>query len=110
MVLVPHITSRATLISQVCGMSIMVVRLCKWATEHVCKLNTIGSCSINNTLNNVLHVLKISKHLLIHKFYHDNNAFFEIHPWYYLIKGQATQNLPMAGKCEASLYHLKPSK
>jgi hypothetical protein len=70
----------------------MVVLQCKWAIEHVCKLNTIGSCSINSTLNNVLHVLKISKHLSVHKFYHDNNAFFEIHPWYYLIKGQAAQN------------------
>jgi hypothetical protein len=33
-------------------------------------------------LRNILHVPTISKHLLsVHKFSHDNDIFFEYHPW-----------------------------
>jgi hypothetical protein len=45
-----------------------------------------GSCSLNTAnrplaLTNVLHVPKISKHLLsVHKLTLDNNVFFEFHP------------------------------
>jgi hypothetical protein len=79
------------------------------------KIMHVGSCSINTdtrplALNNVLHVPKISKHLLfIHKLSHDNNVFFEFHPWYFLIKDRATRNLLLEGKCEPMLYPLKPS-
>jgi hypothetical protein len=79
------------------------------------KIMHVGSCSINTdtrplALNNVLHVPKISKHLLsVHKLSRDNNVFFEFHPWYFLIKDRATRNLLLEGKCESGLYPLKPS-
>jgi hypothetical protein len=61
-------------------------------------------------LNNVLHVPKISKHLLsVYKLSCDNNIFFEFHLRCYLIKDWATQNLIVVEKCEYGLYHLKSS-
>jgi hypothetical protein len=74
-----------------------------------------GSCSINtNTrplaLNNVLHVSKISKHLLsVHKLAHDNNIFFKFHPCYFFIKHRTIRNLLLEGRCESGLYPLKPA-
>jgi hypothetical protein len=50
----------------------------------------IGSCSINTatrplSLNNVLHVPEIAKHLLsVHKLARDNHVFFEFHPYHFL--------------------------
>jgi len=39
------------------------------------------------TLSNVLHVPHITKPLLsIHKFYHDNNAYFEFHAPVFYVK------------------------
>jgi hypothetical protein len=70
----------------------------------------IGSCSISTdthplTINNVIYVPEISRHLLsVHKLSCDNNVFFEFHPWYFLIKDRATRNLLMEGKCESGLY------
>jgi hypothetical protein len=61
-------------------------------------------------VSNVLDVLEISKHLLsVQKLSRDNNVFFEFHPWYYFIKDRATRKLLLEGKCESSLYPLKPS-
>jgi hypothetical protein len=61
-------------------------------------------------LNNILHVPKISKHLLsVHKLSRDNNVFFKFHPWYFLVKDRQTRHLLLEGKCEAGLYPLKPS-
>lgn len=38
-------------------------------------------------LNNVLHVPRVSKHLLlVQKFAYDNSVFFEFHPSYFLVK------------------------
>jgi hypothetical protein len=74
-----------------------------------------GSCSINTdthplSLNNVLYVPNISKHLLsVHKLSRDNNIFFKFHPWYYFIKDRATRKLLLEGKCESDLYPLKLS-
>jgi hypothetical protein len=79
------------------------------------KIMHVGSYSINTdtwhlALNNVLHVPKISKHLLsVHKLSHDNNVFFKFQPWYFLIKDRATRNLLLEGKCESGFYPLKPS-
>jgi hypothetical protein len=74
----------------------------------------LGSCSIKTdtrplTLNNVLHVPEIAKHLLsVHKLSCDNDVFFEFHPWYFFIKDRATRNLLLEGKCESGLYPIKP--
>jgi hypothetical protein len=79
------------------------------------RITHLGSCSIKTdtrplALNNVLHVPKIAKHLLsIHKLSHDNDIFFEFHPWYFFIKDQATRNLLLEGKCESGLYPIIPS-
>jgi hypothetical protein len=79
------------------------------------QITHIGSCSINTdirplALNNVLHVPKISKHLLlVHKLSHGNNIFFEFHPWYFLIKDRATRNVLPKVKCESGLYPIKPA-
>jgi hypothetical protein len=58
----------------------------------------VGSCSFNTAtrplvLNNVLHVPHISKHLLsVHKLAHDNNVYFEFHPYYFLRQGHETSS------------------
>jgi hypothetical protein len=52
-------------------------------------IHHIGQSSIrsrdhNLILRNVLHVPSASKNLVsVHKFTRDNNAFFEIYPWYF---------------------------
>jgi hypothetical protein len=75
----------------------------------------IGQSSINTAarplaLCNILHVPAISKHLLsIHKFSHDNNVFFKFHPWHFSIKNPTTRRTLPDGRCEGSLYPLKPT-
>jgi hypothetical protein len=34
----------------------------------------------------------------------DNNIFFEIHPWFFLIKDRDTQSTLLRGKCHDGLY------
>jgi hypothetical protein len=56
-------------------------------------------------LSNVLHVSKATKNLLsIHRFSLDNNVFFEIHHWFFLIKDQDTRSILLRGKCRDGLY------
>jgi hypothetical protein len=75
----------------------------------------IGSCSINTasrplSLNNVIHVLEIAKHLLlVHKLANDNNVFFEFHPYYFFIKDITMRQVLLEGKSEADLYPIKLS-
>jgi hypothetical protein len=46
--------------------------------------STIHSRDRNLILKDILHVPTASKNLVfVHKFTHDSNAFFEIHPWYF---------------------------
>jgi hypothetical protein len=48
--------------------------------------STIHAHDHNLILKDVLHVPNASKNLVsIHKFTYDNNAFFEFHPWYFLL-------------------------
>jgi hypothetical protein len=61
-------------------------------------------------LCNVLHVPKATKNLLsIHHFSLDNNVFFEIHPWFFLIKDWDTRSILLRGKCCDGLYPLLAS-
>jgi hypothetical protein len=57
-------------------------------------------------LKESLHVPSTSKNLVtIHKFTYDNNAFFEFHPWYFLLKDWDMKNL-LQGRCKNGLYPL----
>jgi hypothetical protein len=69
--------------------------------------STIHSHDRDLILRNILHVPSASKnHVSIHKFTPDNNAFFEIHPWYCFLKDQDTRKLLLQGKCRNGLYPL----
>jgi hypothetical protein len=56
-------------------------------------------------LCNILHAPKATKNLLsIHHFALDNNIFFEIHPWFFIIKDQDMKNTLLRGRCHDVLY------
>jgi hypothetical protein len=58
-------------------------------------------------LNHVLYVPKINKHLIsVRKLAIDNNAYVQLHPNFFLIKDQATNQLLLKGKCRNDLYTL----
>jgi hypothetical protein len=59
----------------------------------------------NLQLCNILHVPKATKNLTyVHCFTLDNNVFFEIHPWFFLIKDWAMRNTLIKGRCHDGLY------
>jgi hypothetical protein len=61
-------------------------------------------------LCNVLHVPKATKNLMfIHRFALDNNIFFEIHPWFFLIKDQDTRSVLLRGRCHDGTYSIPAS-
>lgn len=67
--------------------------------SFVCTTNT------NLVLNNVLQA---SMNLIsVHKLARDNDAFFEFHPSYFLIKDRTSKKVLLRGRCEGSLYPLK---
>ena len=54
-------------------------------------------------LNNVLYVPQASKNLVsVHRLACDNDAFFEFHPSYLLIKDQTTKKVLHRGRCEGA--------
>jgi hypothetical protein len=60
-------------------------------------------------LRNILHVPDASKSLLsAHQLTLDNHTFMEIHPFFFLIKDQATKQIVFKGPCHAGLYPLVP--
>ena len=60
-------------------------------------------------LNNILHVPSAAKNLLsAHKIALDNDAFIELHPFFFLIKDQATKKILFKGPCHGGLYPLLP--
>jgi histone deacetylase 1/2 len=60
-------------------------------------------------LNNILHVPSASKNLLsVHRFTLDNHVFIEFHPFFFLIKDQATRRTLFRGPCWGGLYPLVP--
>jgi hypothetical protein len=68
---------------------------------------TIHSHNCDLVLKNILHVPNASKNLVsIHKFTYDNNAFFEFHPWHFLLKDRDTRKPLLQGRCKNGLYPL----
>jgi hypothetical protein len=66
---------------------------------------TIHTPNHDLILKDILHVPSSSKNLVsVHKFTYDNNAFFEFHSWYFLLKDQGTKNLLLQGRCKNDLY------
>jgi hypothetical protein len=56
-------------------------------------------------LKDILHAPSTSKNLVsVYKFTYDNNAFFEFHPWYFLLKDRDMKNLLLQGRCRSGLY------
>jgi hypothetical protein len=61
-------------------------------------------------LCNVLHVPKATKNLMsVHRYALDNNVFFEIHPWFFLVKDQDTGTTLLKGRCHDGLYPMRAS-
>jgi histone deacetylase 1/2 len=61
-------------------------------------------------LNGILHVPSASKNLLsVHRFTLYNHVFIEFHPFFFLIKDQATQRILFRGPCRGGLYPLMPN-
>jgi hypothetical protein len=100
----------------------LAVRECYNGSDQVQVGNGAGLCilhtghSLINTatrpfvLHNILHVPNISKHLLsVHKFSHDNDAFFEYHSWHCSLKDRQSRKVLLEGRCESGLYPIKPS-
>jgi hypothetical protein len=55
--------------------------------------STIHSRDRNFILKDILHVPTALKNLIsVHKFTHHNNAFFEIHPWFFFLRIRAQGN------------------
>jgi hypothetical protein len=44
--------------------------------------------------------------LFVHKFTYDNNAFFEFHHWYFLLKDRDMMKVLLQGRCNNGLYPL----
>jgi hypothetical protein len=61
-------------------------------------------------LCNALHVPKAIKNLMpIHRFTFDNNIFFEIHHWFFLIKDRDTMSVLLRGRCHDGMYPIPTS-
>ena len=60
-------------------------------------------------LRKILHVPNADKNLLyVHRIALDNHVFLEFHPYFFLIKDQATKNILYRGRCVRGLYSLIP--
>jgi histone deacetylase 1/2 len=58
-------------------------------------------------LKNILHVPKAKKNLVyVHRLAADNNAYFEFHPNFFLVKDQETKKTLLEGRCKGGLYLL----
>jgi hypothetical protein len=62
------------------------------------------------TLSNVLHVSHITKPLLfVHKFYYDNNFYFEFHAFVFYVKDLTTKAMLIFDQSNYDLYILSKS-
>jgi hypothetical protein len=84
------------------------------ASNGTCmEISHVGNSSIyypirSLQLKNVLHVPSAKMNLCyVHKIFRDNNVFFEYHPYWFLIKDQATRNTILEERCEGGLYPIK---
>jgi hypothetical protein len=76
--------------------------------DHIGK-SAIPTSSRPLHLNHVLHVPRAHKQLVsIHCFTLDNHTFIELHPYFFLIKDQATKQVLLRGPCRGGLYPLLP--
>jgi hypothetical protein len=56
-------------------------------------------------LSNILRALRATKNLMfIHRFALDNNVFFEIHLWFFLIKDRHKRSTLLKGRCHDGIY------
>jgi histone deacetylase 1/2 len=70
----------------------------------------IPTSSHSLQLRNILHVPSVTRNLLsVKKFTHDNNVFFEFHPWYFLVKDRDSRAVLLRGGCRGGLYNLDVS-
>jgi histone deacetylase 1/2 len=66
---------------------------------------TISTPSRNLHLKNVLHVPNACKNLVsVHHLASDNNAFWEFHPIFSLIKDQATKHILLRGRAVCTQF------
>lgn len=75
---------------------------------NIGQLNVTSSAvaSKNLLLDNILHVPDITRNLLsVSKFAKDNNAFFEFHPDFCLVKDLQTKAIILKGTLDQGLYH-----
>ena len=78
------------------------------------EISRIGQSTIKTphkdlVLKEILHVPNASKTLLsVHRIALDNNVFLEFHPYFFLIKDQATKRVLHRGVCIQGLYVLLP--
>jgi hypothetical protein len=62
------------------------------------------------TLYNVLYVHHITKPLLsVHKFYYDNNVYFEFHASVFYVKDLTTKTVLLSSQSNCGLYILSKS-
>jgi hypothetical protein len=74
--------------------------------DHIGK-SVIPTSSRPLHLNHVLHVPRAHKQLVsIHRFTLDNHTFIELHPYFFLIKDQATEKVLLRSPCRGGLYPL----
>jgi hypothetical protein len=78
------------------------------AIQHIGQ-STLHTPHSSLCLRNILHCPSATKSLLSsHRITLDNNAFIEIHPFFFLIKDQATKQIMFKGPCCDGLYPLVP--
>jgi histone deacetylase 1/2 len=78
---------------------------------HISHIGHSVLCTPHNSfnLNDILHVPSASKNLLsTHRFTLDNHVYIEFHPFFFLIKDQATRRILFRGPCHGGLYPLMP--
>jgi histone deacetylase 1/2 len=76
--------------------------------QHIGR-STLHTPHTSLKLNDILHVPSATKNLLsAHRITLDNDAFIEIHPFFFLIKDQATKKIMFRGPCHGGLYPLVP--
>jgi hypothetical protein len=84
------------------------------ANEEGMDINHIGQSVIPTStrllhLNQVLHVPNAHNQLVsIHHFTLDNHTFIKLHPFFFLVKDQATKRVLLHGQCRGGLFPLSP--
>lgn len=81
-----------------------MVKVC---IQHTGKATLSNSSSKSFSLNNILHISYIIKNPLpVQKFTHNNNVFFEFHPYQFAVKDHTTRAPILSRPSNNRLYHL----